>query len=157
MYIKLTPKQLTVLKKLLPTVKLNAYDIEIYQEIQKALAEPVENIDKPKDNPKKNFSQNHEHMNKKTSVPPKPQKTSDSPKPQKLAKLTEEKTSDSQNQEYIESIKTDKKREFKHDEIVEDSEQLNNNESDEEDLEDLEKDSESIFAVIDSRTQKTVL
>lgn len=131
MYIKLTPKQLSVLKKLLPTVKLNAYDIEIYQEIQKALAEPIDSINK--------------------SGPKKPDNTVRKPEPKKTP-VKEQKIEPTQEyeekDEYLESIKTDKRPQIKLDEQKEELEELDQN---------VDEDQESIFSVIDSRTQKTVL
>ena len=42
MLIKLSNKQLNLLKRLLPTCKLNAYDIQIFQEIITALDNPLD-------------------------------------------------------------------------------------------------------------------
>ncbi len=42
MYIRLTPRQHKLLKKVLPTVKLNAYEIDIFNEINSALDNPID-------------------------------------------------------------------------------------------------------------------
>ena len=42
MLIKLSNKQLNLLRRLLPTCKLNAYDIQIFQEIITALDNPLD-------------------------------------------------------------------------------------------------------------------
>ncbi len=45
MYIRLTPKQLNILKKILPSCNLRASQIQIFQEIQKALENPIDEED----------------------------------------------------------------------------------------------------------------
>ena len=42
--IKLTNKQLSVLRRILPTVKLNAYDIQVFQEIQQSIDNPIDYV-----------------------------------------------------------------------------------------------------------------
>lgn len=162
MYIRLTPKQLTVLKKLLPTVKLNAYDIQIFQEIQNALDNPVEEQKKPTPHPIKKSEPTPQKKDPVTeptfkSISSKKEKPSAKIKEQ-LSKAKEDNQvdevqteSESENNEtesgkleYIESLKTDKKSE------------LSETSEFEEELEDIEGDDEpqGIFTVIDKRTRK---
>lgn len=42
MYIRFTPRQLGKLKEFMKTVKLNAYDITLYQEILRTLENPID-------------------------------------------------------------------------------------------------------------------
>lgn len=50
MYIRVTPKQLKKMKDFMKTVKLQAYDITIYNEILKGLDNPIDEIQKEKKN-----------------------------------------------------------------------------------------------------------
>jgi len=142
MYIKLTPKQLAVLKKLLPTVKLNAYDIEIYQEIQNALMSPVEDIGKsvkyssePKksDAPKPQFKP----PNKPKQEPPK----SKPPEMKELKDEVDDQINYDEKLDYLEGLKKDKRPDL----ISDTKEEI-------EEVEEVQE--ESIFSVIDNRTQK---
>jgi len=140
MYVRFTPKQLNVLKKLLPTVKLNAYDIQIYQEIQLTLENPIDEFPKKsKPTPRKQF------------VPPKTEKIK-----KEEPKHVE---NDDNKRNYIDSIVNSKIEENEtndsmFNELNDLEEKIKTSNNQLEELEDLEKDSESIFDVIDSRTKK---
>jgi len=129
MYVRFTPKQLAVLKKLLPTVKMNAYDIQIYQEILLALDNPINDV--PTNKKEQKF------------IPPKKIKVNpvSEPSTQKQVENTKKK------KDYVNSIKAD--------DLVN---PINTSTKDEE-LEELEdisiEQQESIFSVIDSRTKKS--
>ena len=140
MFIKLSNRQLTLLKRLLPTCKLNAYDIQIFQEIMAALDKPIDNINsgyKSNINEsvnnvnsgyKSNINESVNNIKSNTTEPIK--KSVPTPKPVV--------------QEYIESIKQD--------ELPDDNEEIEDDEPDMEEIEDTEP--ASIFSVIDRRIKK---
>lgn len=90
MYTRFTPKQLTVLKKILPTCKINAYDIQIFQEILKSLENPIDEKDYANNQVKKKLSNNKPTQERKPqpSVEKKPVEKVPEPEP---APIKEEK------------------------------------------------------------------
>src|SRR6056297_970483 len=128
--VKFTPKQIIVLKKLLPTVKLNAYDIQIYQEIQQALENAFDDNKKKPINKKKydNTNTKSQFINvmKGNSKKPVQEEINSRPK--------------HNNDTIQENIKVEESESF--DDIEDDIEEIED---------DNNEESESIFTVIDRR------
>ncbi len=69
MYIRVTPRQLKKLKDFMKTVKLQAYDITIYNEILKGLDNPIEELQKDKKNSSISETEIKHIQNKVVSTP----------------------------------------------------------------------------------------
>lgn len=165
MYVRFTPKQLSILKKLLPTVKLNAYEIQIYQEIQQALENPID--EKQQNKPQKINRGNTKPAEPRSSFKPveenKPaeftpaqevhtvqEETSSQPKEKSADKANYVNSIKSDESTFVSSVKEEKdnlvtKLESNPDEELEDISD-NNQETNTE-------DQDSIFSVIDRRTK----
>jgi len=165
--VKLTPKQLVVLKKLLPTVKLNAYDIQIYQEIQQALENAFEekNVQGYK-KPKKKSYNNSQFINAMKNTPKqKPTKQYSEDNREKINFETPKK-SEEPKQEVVEEQPI-KQPEPPKQEIIEEEEEVDDEIEEEEEVDDEieeeeevddeiediveDEEPESIFTVIDRR------
>jgi len=129
--VKFTPKQIIVLKKLLPTVKLNAYDIQIYQEIQQALENAFDDNKKKPINKKK-----YDNTNTKSQFINVMKGNSKKPVQEEINSQPKHNTDTIQ-----ENIKVEESESFEDiEDDIEEIEDDNNNE-----------ESESIFTVIDRR------
>jgi len=128
--VKFTPKQIIVLKKLLPTVKLNAYDIQIYQEIQQALENAFDDNKKKPINKKK-----YDNTNTKSQFINVMKGNSKKPVQEEINSQPKHNTDTIQ-----ENIKVEESESF--DDIEDDIEEIED---------DNNEESESIFTVIDRR------